>query len=148
MKVLLLKDVGGVGRHGEIKDVADGFALNSLIPRGLAAQATPDKIKAHEVATQKEHEARAKEHGVLVAKLQSLEGARIEIAARATQKGGLFRSLGVADIQKAIRSQKGIDVPAETIILEKPIKELGDHEVEMKTAEVSSRLVVVVKEEA
>jgi len=47
MKVLFLKDVGGVGQRGTIKDVSDGYALNALIPKGLAVQATPDKIAAH-----------------------------------------------------------------------------------------------------
>lgn len=145
MKILFLKDVGGVGRSGEIKEVADGYALNSLIPNGSAVQATPEKIQAHAVATQREQQTREKEEQVLTAKLQSLEGARIEITARATEKGGLFKSLGVPDIQKAIRERKGTELPAETILLEKPIKELGDHELELKTAGVKVRLTVVIK---
>lgn len=145
MKVIMLKDVGGVGRRGEVKDVSDGYGLNHLIAHGFAQQATPEKIKAHEEATKKESEARAKEEQALIAKVRSLEGARVEIGARATEKGGLFKSLGVLDIQKAIREQKNIEIPAECISLEKPIKEIGDHEIQLKTADVKSRLLVAVK---
>jgi large subunit ribosomal protein L9 len=145
MKIILLKDVGGVGRHGEVKEVADGFALNKLIPAGLAQQATPEKIKSHAAEMQKAHDAREHEQQALVAKVQSLEGARVEIGARATEKGGLFKSLGVADIQKAIREQRNVELPTDTIALEKPIKEIGDHELTIKTAGANARLVVAVK---
>lgn len=145
MKIILLKDVGGIGRHGEVKDVSDGYALNHLIPRGLAQQATAEKVKAHTAAAQQESDARAKEQQALVSAIQSLEGARVEISAKATEKGGLFKSLGVSDIQRAVRDQKGTTVPDGAVQLEKPIKELGDHQIEVKAAGSSSRLTVVVK---
>ncbi|MDR3572144.1 MAG: 50S ribosomal protein L9 [Candidatus Pacebacteria bacterium] len=145
MKVLMIKDVGGVGRRGEIKEITDGYALNNLIPRGLAVQATPEKIKAHEAATQQQNEQRAKEQQALIHKVQSLENARIELSAKATQKGGLFKSLGITDIKKAILSQRQIDLPEEAIMLEKPIKEIGDHAVEIKTAGTKARLIVSIE---
>ena len=58
MKVIFLKDVAKVGQHGKMKDVADGYALNFLIPRGLAIQATPDKVAAHLTEQKREGEAR------------------------------------------------------------------------------------------
>ncbi len=145
MKVILLKDVGGIGRHGEIKEVADGYALNRLIPNGLAQQATPEKIRTHAIETKKTEETREKDRQALIAKVQSLEGTRIEMSARATEKGGLFKSLGVPDIQKALRDQKKIELPSETISLEKPYKEVGDHELTIKTAGASARLTIVIK---
>ena len=147
MKIILLKDVGGVGQRGNVKEVADGYALNHLIPRGLAEQATPQKVAAHAAMQEKESESRKKEEQALIAKAQGLEGARIELIARATDKGGLFKSLGVADIQKSILAQKNIDIPTSVIALEKPIKELGEHTVELKTPGSSARLTVVVKKE-
>jgi len=145
MKILFIKDVGGVGRHGEIKEVSDGYALNHLIAHGLAVQATPDKVKEHAAATQKASEVRAKEEHELAAKIQGLEGAVIEIEARATEKGGLFKSLGTSDIQKAIKEQKGVDLSLDLIQLAKPIKEVGEHQLELKTAGAKARLSVVVK---
>ncbi|HTR18997.1 MAG TPA: 50S ribosomal protein L9 [Candidatus Paceibacterota bacterium] len=146
MKVILLKDVGGVGQRGQVKDIADGYALNYLIPSGAAAQATPEKVAAHEAAQKKEGELKEAQQQELTEKVNSLEGGRIEISARATEKGGLFKSLGVADIQKSIQVQKNIDIPASAIGLEKPIKELGEHVVQLKTPGAQARLTVVVKE--
>jgi len=148
MKVILLKDIGGIGRHGEIKDLADGYVFNKLIPAGLVQQATPDKVAAHAAQMKKDSEARAKEQQALIASIQSLEGAHIEVSARATEKGGLFKSIGVADIQKAIREQKHIEIPTEAIALEKPIKEVGEHAIELKTPDAKARLVFAVKKNA
>jgi large subunit ribosomal protein L9 len=144
MKVIFLKDVGGVGRHGEIKDVADGYAMNHLIPNGFVAQATPEKIKAHAAAQQKDQAVREQERQELTTNIQSLEGARIEVDARATEKGGLFKSLGATDIQKAISEQKHIDLPVQTIELEKPIKEIGEHPIHIKTTGAKAGVVFVV----
>ena len=102
MKVILLKDVAKVGQHGTVKEVTDGYALNFLIARGLAIQATPDKIAAYESAQKRETEVREREREALVKSIQSIEGARIEIAVRATEKGGLFKSVVSADVAKAI----------------------------------------------
>lgn len=76
--------------------------------------------------------------------IKSLEGARIEIRTRATEKGGLFKALNSADIKKAIKEQKQIDLDADAIQLEKPIKEVGDHALEIKTPGASARLMVAV----
>jgi large subunit ribosomal protein L9 len=145
MKVILLKDVGGVGQRGNVKEIADGYALNFLIPNGLAEQATSEKVAAHAAAQKRESLAHEKEVQALVAKIESLEGARIEFSVRATEKGGLFKSLGVADIQRSIQVQKNIDIPVSTIVLEKPIKEVGEHALELKTPGALARLTIVVK---
>src|SRR6478609_786800 len=100
MKVLLLRDVGGVGRHGEIKEVADGYALNFLIPHRVAEQATEEKIKEHE---HRQHDVAAqheKEEAALKEAVASLNGATITFTLRATPKGGLFKSLVSSDIVK------------------------------------------------
>jgi|SRR5665213_173156 len=145
MKVILLKDVRGVGQRGDIKEMTDGYALNHLIPNGLAEQATPEKVSSHAAAELKESEAKKAEEQILTANLKSLEGARIEIEARATDKGGLFKSLNAADIQKSIRVQKNINIPINLISLEKPIKEVGEHALLIKTPSAMARLTVVVK---
>lgn len=145
MKIIMLKDVGGVGRHGEVKDIADGYALNYLIPNGLAKQATAQAIATHDDEQRKESEARERERQVLVENVKSLEGGRIELTARATEKGGLFKALSAQDVQKALQEQRKVVLPADAIMLEKPIKEIGEHSIEIKTAGASARLVVAVK---
>lgn len=148
MKIILLKDVSGVGQRGQVKDVTDGYGLNHLIPNGLAEQATPEKVKAHAAAEQKDQAAREREQQALTEKVQSLEGARIEVTARATEKGGLFKSFGAPDIHKAIKEQKHIELPHEAIELEKPIKEIGEHHVQIKTAGAKAGLVLVIKRQS
>jgi large subunit ribosomal protein L9 len=145
MKVLFIKDVGGVGRHGEIKDVADGYAMNHLIPNGFAVQATADKVKAHAETVQKNQVAREHELQALTASVQSLEGVRVDIAARATEKGGLFKSISAPDIQKAIKEQKKIDIPVDAIQLEKPLKQIGEHQVQIKTAGAKAGVIFSIK---
>lgn len=141
MKVLFLKDVGGVGQAGTIKNVADGYAMNFLIARGMAVQATPEKIAAHSAATKKQEETRAREQEALAKAVQALEGTSVEMKVRATDKGGLFKSITVSDIQKALKSA----IPESAILLSKPIKEIGEHPIKIKTAGVSAEIILDIK---
>ena len=140
MRVILIKDVGGVGRHGEVKNVADGYGFNFLIARGLAVQATPEKVAAHEAATKREEEAREKERAALKSIVESLEGQRIEMKVRATEKGGLFKSITAADIKKALEK----NIPEDAIQLAKPIKEVGEHTVALSAAGAKANVTIVV----
>lgn len=141
MKVLFLKDVGGVGQAGTIKNVSDGYAMNFLIARGLAVQATPEKIAAHDAQVKREGEAHAAEEAELKKAIQSVEGMRIEMKVRATEKGGLFKSITAADIQKSL----GKNIPESAVQLEKPIKEVGEHAIKIKAAGVSAEIILAVK---
>ena len=144
MRVIFIQDVGGVGQRGAIKDVADGYAMNFLIPRGLAKQATADTVKHHEAAQAKEVSERRAQADALAKAVQALEGARVEIPVRATEKGGLFKSIGAKEITSAIQSKVGTILPVEAIALEKPIKQTGEHAVLVKAAGAQARIVVVV----
>ncbi len=127
MKVIFLKDVAKVGQHGTMKEVSDGYALNFLIPRKLAMQATPDKVAAHLAAQKREGEAKEQQNKMIANAVHGLKGGRVEISAKATEKGGLFKSITVADIVRAVHEQRKISIPLETITLAKPIKEVGEH---------------------
>ncbi|HCM43952.1 MAG: LSU ribosomal protein L9P [Candidatus Kaiserbacteria bacterium GW2011_GWC2_49_12] len=144
MKIILLKDVRGVGQRGEIKDVADGYVQNMLIPRGLVEQATPEKLAAHEAAMARETHARALEREKIETTIKSLEGKRVEIGARATEKGGLFKAIGAKDIVLAL-GKEGSVVPEEYVQLKKPLKEIGEHTVELTFGDARARVTVVVK---
>lgn len=141
----MLKDVGGVGQHGQIIEVKDGFALNSLIPSGKAVQATADKVKHHEAQMKVLEMERAKQNAALKAQIESLNGAEIVTTARTTEKGGLFKSIVVADIAKAIFEQKNMQIPESTIQLAKPIKEAGEHTIQISGAGASAPIRFVVK---
>ena len=145
MKVIFLKDVGGVGQKGKVKEVSDGYALNFLIPHGAAEQATPEKIAKHNALQEQENAKKAAAEQALATTIQSLEGAVIEIKSRATEKGGLFKSIGAADIARAIVEQKKRDIPVASIMLEKPLKEVGEHKIIVKTEKAKAHVTVAVK---
>jgi large subunit ribosomal protein L9 len=145
MKVLMLKSVARVGQEGHIVDVADGFALNSLIPSGKAVQATAEKVQQHEVQQKVLSEQRQKHEAALKALVQSLENAEVSLVARTTDKGGLFKSVTTADVAKAIYEQKSVSIPVEAIQLAKPIKEAGEHVIMIKAAGAAASIRFVVK---
>ena len=148
MKVIFLKDVAKVGQHGTMKDVADGYALNFLIPRGLAIQATPDKVAAHLAAQKREGEAREQQNKATSEAVHSLKGIRIEISVKATEKGGLFKSITAADIVKAIQEQRSVNIPLDSIALAKPIKETGEHNIKIAFGEVKIEITLAIVESA
>ncbi len=144
MKVIFLKDVAKMGQHGTMKDVADGYALNFLIPRGLAVQATPDKVAAHLAAQKREGEAKKQQNKAITEAVHSLKGVRIEMSARATEKGGLFKSITAADVVKAIQEQKGTSIPVDTVVLPKPIKEVGEHALKIAFGEAKVEITLAI----
>ena len=144
MKVILLKDIRGVGMHGTVKDVADGYAYNKLFPQKLAEPATPDKIKQMQAnIAAREAEARKEEEN-LTKKVVSLRGKQVSIQSRATEKGGLFKTIAAGDIVKAIRAEHSLEIPEESLHIATPIKTLGEHKVTLssKTQKVEMSVVV------
>jgi large subunit ribosomal protein L9 len=144
MKVILLKDVKGVGQHGEVKTVADGYAVNKLLPMKLAEPATEEKIKQFE-AKRIEHEAAiAKEEEQTSSKIKSLNGKKVSITAKATEKGCLFKGVIEKDIAKAILSGHSIEIPVDLITIDEPIKTVGEHEVKIESKSQKAALIVEV----
>lgn len=148
MKIILKKDVGGVGRAGEVKEVADGYAMNFLIGRGFAEQATPKKLAQHENHVAEISAARKAEDEKLGSRIKSLEGARITLVARATEKGGLFKSVGVKEIVSAIQDQKQISVPEDAVQLDGAIKETGEHTIKISAVGAEAKVTLEVKARA
>ncbi|HEY0907966.1 MAG TPA: 50S ribosomal protein L9 [Candidatus Paceibacterota bacterium] len=145
MKIVMLKDVKGVGKKHDVKVVADGFALNSLIPQGKAEVATT-KALARVEAVKKTEEAEKKVHADLLAKnLKSIHDATVTYTADANEKGHLFAGLHAADIAPLIKEQTRIDVLPEFIQIEKPIKEIGDHRIDIKVHGQSATFNLVIK---
>lgn len=140
MKLIFIKNVGGVAQAGAVKDIADGYALNFLIPRGLAVQATPDAVAkhaAHEKAVNAEHQ---REQEANVALVKGLEGKRVEIKAKATEKGGLFKAISAADVVKAL----GVALPTGSLHLPDHLKHVGEYVVPVSVSGVTATITVVV----
>lgn len=127
MKVILLKDVPDLGEAGEVKEVALGHARNFLIPKGLAEEATEDRVK--EIEVQKKKEAKVAEADLVKTEqsAQQLEGQTIEIPAKASEEGTLYAAISPAKVAAALKS-KGFEVRSDQIEASH-IKELGEHEI-------------------
>ena len=144
MKVILLKDVKGVGHASEVKNVADGYAINFLFPHKLAEPATEAKIKQME-QKRAEHETQLqKEEEALNNKIALLRGKKVVLQARATEKGGLFKAIAAKDIARAILAEHSVQIPDEVITLPEPIKTVGEHRAHVSSKSQSADLAVVV----
>ncbi len=131
MKVLLRTDVDGVGKRGDIIDVAGGFARNHLLPAGKAILAS-DGIESQAAAMRKSRDlkdARDREGSETVAK--TLVGNTITIAARASNDR-LFGSVSAADVVRHVEAQTGAVIDRHDLVLEEPIKTVGEHNVRVE----------------
>ena len=124
MKVIFLKDIKGVGRKGEIKEVNDGYARNALLPKKFAEIATNANIEV----VKKNNEMKKEAHEAHVVKLKqlakSLEGTKLHFVLKAGAKGELFGSVSEKDIERELKKFKASDA---IVILAHPIKTIGVH---------------------
>lgn len=145
MKVILLKDVQKVGRKFNIVTVADGYALNSLFPKGLAEVATPKAIERAEKFLAQEDADRKVREDLLMKNLKDISGVTLEIAGKANEKGHLFAGIHKDALVPALKEQTRLDIDPSYIMLEKPLKEVGEHKVEVKVQDKSAEFTVVIK---
>ncbi len=144
MKVVLLKDVAGVGIKDDVKNVSDGYALNFLIPKKLAVAGTPHSI-AHAERMKSEQTAERKvQEDLLFKNLSSMEGVKVELSGKANEKGHLFASIHPIAIAAELKKQKGIDVLPEFLQSDRPIKELGEHKISVKAQGKTGSFTLVV----
>ncbi len=144
MKIILLKDVPNVGQRFDVKDVADGFALNFLIPQKVAEIATEKAIKKIAAAKQVAEAERKIQNDLLAKNLKELSGKTITIITEANEHGHLFKGFHQKEIATAITEQTKLHVPPESIALEKPLKEIGDHKVTVEIADKKATLTVSI----
>lgn len=147
MRVILLKDVKGLGKLGEIKEVADGYARNYLIKNKLALEATDSNInfvKSQIKSLEKKNE-RKLENAKEVK--EAIESVRVVIKAKAGESGRLFGSITSDDIAKALKEQYNIEIDKKNIETEEPIKLVGEYVVDVKLGmNVIAKLRVSVEE--
>ena len=131
MKVILNRNVAGIGKAGEIKEVSDGYAVNFLIPSKMAMPATGRNITfmAEKEKDQATRQARQVKNAAQVSK--KLAGFKLELKAKADDTGTLFGSVNAAKISKAL-TWAGMDVKENQVKLNAPIKNLGTHKVKIQ----------------
>ena len=132
MKVILRADVPSVGNKGDVLDVADGYARNYLVPRGLAMAASKGALAQAEAMRRSRaiRDARDREAAEEVA--GKLTPVTIRIPARAGAEGRLFGSVTPADVAAAVEAQTGVEVERRRLHLDEPIRALGIHEVPLR----------------
>ncbi len=131
MKIILLKDVKGTGKAGEIKEVADGYARNCLIKKGLAEEATSVKINSLNIKKDAQDFHKQEEIKALKEQAKKLNGEKITVKIKCGENGKIFGSVTSKEIAESL-SDKGFLVDKKKILLKEGIKSLGEYQVEVK----------------
>lgn len=135
MKIILLKDIKGVGKRFEEKEVSDGYGTNFLIPKNFAVPLSGGGASRVRALKEKEEGARRESSEKFSADTHRLAGEKITVRVMANEKGHLFAALDKAKISKILKLEKNLDIGSEYIILESPIKETGTFEVPVSVGE-------------
>ena len=145
MKVILSDDVEKLGRKGDVVTVADGYARNFLVPKGLAMVASKGSLKQAELMQRARAEKDERDKQEAAAKVASLAATPVYISARAGEEGRLFGSVTNSDVARAIEDQLEEKIDRRDIRLDDPIRTLGTHQVEVHLhAEVNALVTVEV----
>ena len=132
MVVILLKDVKGTGKAGEVVKVSDGYARNRLIPKGLAKEATEGNIRNLEKQKEIADEKRAEQKATAQKQAEKINEITLTIRSKGGESGKLFGSITSKDIADALQEQENIKVDKKKIVLDSPIKQTGSSEVTVK----------------
>ncbi len=132
MQVILLQDVKGLGKAGQVVKASDGYARNMLIPKKVAMEATPTNLKALERKRAEIEARRAMDKAVAEDIKAKLEGKTLTIHAKAGDGGRLFGAITSKDIADAGEQEFKLDLDKKKIDLEAPIKQTGEHEVVLR----------------
>lgn len=147
MKVILLEDVKSLGKKGDVVNASDGYARNMLLPKKMAVQATDSNMK--NLAAKKRGEAKAAAKALEEAKAlkDEIEQKEITVAIKVGSGGRAFGSVSSKELAEAVKAQLGLEIDKKKLVLDAPIKELGDATVDLKLhPKVIAQLKVHVKE--
>ena len=134
MKVILLQDVPRVGQRFAVKEVPDGHALNKLIPKGLAEPATPENLKRAKARVTKAEVERVAIDAAFVEALDALSNRTLTLEVEANRQGHLFKAINADDVVAAAK-EEGIILNPSQIVIENPIKEVGEHIIAARSGE-------------
>jgi len=147
MKVVFLEDVSNVGKAGEIKEVADGYGRNFLIPRKLALLAKPQLVKTVEEQIKMRAHGQAQTEAELKELADQLEGKEFTLEAKTGGKEQLYGSITAADIADEVENSTGLVIDRRKIELEEAIRQIGEYEVTIRLGkDIVSKIKVTVSE--
>ena len=147
MKVILLQDVKGKGKKGQMLEVSDGYARNFMLPRKMAIEATPDAINTMRMNDKATQERIAKEKAEAMAVSKRLREMTVTVTAKGGGAGRLFGSVTNQEIADALEKQSGIKLDKRKIAIAEPIKSVGTYTVTCKLGyEITAPLTVKIEE--
>ncbi len=148
MKVLLLQDVTGLGKAGQIKKVADGYGRNYLIPKGLAVLARTGLVRQAEEQRKSQEKKVRKQLADAQALAEHMAQLTLTFRAKAGEQDKLYGSITSSDVVEELEKQTGQKIDRRKVLLDEPIKQLGSHQVAIKlTTDVTAQVTVVVERE-
>ena len=145
MRVIFLQDVPRVGKRHDIKEINDGYVMNFLIPRKLAEVATPKAIVDLEKRKKNIGIEREVREDLLMKNLEEIKGKVLVIKAKADEKGHLFSGIHKKEIVEEMKRQNHADLEEEFLALQKPIKEIGEHEIPIVIKDKKSSFKLIVE---
>ena len=147
MKVILLQDVKGKGKKGQMLEISDGYARNYLLPRKLAVEATADAVNTKKMNDKAAAEKEAKERAEAVETSKKLRELTLTVAAKGGGAGKLFGSVTNQEIADALKANAGITLDKRKIVISDPIKNVGTYTVQCKLGyEITAPLTVKIIE--
>ena len=147
MKVILLQDVKGKGKKGQMLEISDGYARNFLLPRKLAVEATPDAVNTMRMNDKAAAEKAAKERAEALETSKKLREMTVVVTAKGGGAGKLFGSVTSQEIADALKAKSGIVIDKRKIVLTDPIKSVGTYTVQCKLGyEITAPLTVKIEE--
>ena len=147
MKVILLQDVKGTGKKGQMLEISDGYARNYLLPRKLAVEATADAVNTKKMNDKAAAEKAAKERAEALEISRKLREMTLTVAAKGGGAGKLFGSVTNQEIAEALKASSGINLDKRKIVIADPIKNVGTYTVQCKLGyEITAPLTVKIVE--
>ena len=148
MKVILQKDIRGKGKKGQMIEVAEGYARNFLMPKGLAVLATADAVNTMRLQEKAKAKADAEAKAAATEIAEKLKGLQVKVVSKGGEGGKLFGAVTGREIAAALKEQHGVDIDSKKLVLDEPIKSFGSYEVKAKLGfEISGTVYVIVTEE-
>jgi len=147
MKVIFLQDVPRVGKRHDIKDISDGYAANFLLPRKLAIPATPKAVAELELRKKEIMIEREVQMDLLMKNLEEIKGKVVHMKGKADEKGHLFSGIKASDIINALKEEHHADLGEEFLVLDKPIKQVGEFDIPISIKGKKSVLKLAVEAE-
>ena len=148
MKVILMQDVKGQGKKGQLVEVSEGYARNFLLPRKLAEAATADAINTMNLKEKARRAEEARLKAEAQATAEKLKECMVKIPVKAGNGGRLFGAVTTKEISDGLMKQFGLNIPKQKLVLDEPIKAFGGYQVKAKLGfEVTGTVSVTVCEE-